>query len=107
MKNSGIIIEVIAVIHTGHTTGTLILNEDERGLQEDVKELMRRLISTEGDYNHPDNAFAHLRSMLFSTSRVLPVRGGSLGLGTWQNIYWVETDRFPRHRRVEVAVIGS
>jgi len=38
---------------------------------------------------------------------MIPVSGGRPGLGTWQNIYWVETERRPRQRRVEVVVIGE
>jgi len=106
VRNSGIR-EGIAIVNTGHTTGALILNEDEEGLQEDLKELMRRFAPAEGNYNHPNNAFAHLRSMLLSTSRVMPVHDGNLRLGTWQSIYWVETERRPRNRIVEIAVIGS
>ncbi len=53
------------------------------------------------------NADAHLRSMLFTPSRVIPVHDGRLGLGTWQSLYWVEAERRPRRRRVEVTVIGE
>ena len=106
VRGSGIN-EGMALVFAGHATGVLILNEYDRGLLEDLKGLMRRLLPAGADYRHPGNADAHLRSMLFTPSRVLPVHGGRLGLGTWQSLYWVEAERRPRRRRVEVTVIGE
>jgi secondary thiamine-phosphate synthase enzyme len=99
--------EGMVLVFAGHATGVLILNEYDRALLEDLKGLLRRLLPAEGDYRHPGNAHAHLRSMLFTPSRVLPVHWGRLGLGTWQSLYWVEAERRPRRRRVEVTVIGE
>jgi len=99
--------EGIAVVYAGHATGVIVLNEYEPSLLEDLKEFLRGVIPTDGGYRHPSNAHAHLRSMLLTPSRVIPVHGGHLGLGTWQSLYWVEVERRPRRRRVEVTVIGE
>lgn len=99
--------EGMALVFAGHATGVLVLNEYDRALLEDLKGFLRRFLPAEGDYRHPGNAHAHLRSMLFTPSRVVPVHGGRLGLGTWQSLYWVEAERRPRRRRVEVTVIGE
>lgn len=106
VRDSGIK-EGIAVVYAGHATGVIILNEHDQALLEDLKDLMRRLTPTEGGYRHPGNAASHLRSMLFTPSRVVPVHGGSLGLGTWQSLYWLEAEKRPRRRRVEITVIGE
>jgi secondary thiamine-phosphate synthase enzyme len=106
VRGSGIN-EGMVFVFAGHATGVLILNEYDRALLEDLKGFLRRLLPAEGDYRHPGNAHAHLRSMLFTPSRVLPVHGGRLGLGTWQSLYWVEAERRSRRRRVEVIVIGE
>ncbi len=106
VRDSGIK-EGIAVVYAGHATGVIILNEHDHALLEDLKDLMRRLTPTEGGYRHPGNAASHLRSMLFTPSRVVPIHGGSLGLGTWQSLYWIEAERRPRRRRVEITVIGE
>ncbi len=106
VRDSGIK-EGIAVVYAGHATGVIILNEHDQALLEDLKDLMRRLTPTEGGYRHPGNAASHLRSMLFTPSRVVPVHGGSLGLGTWQSLYCIEAERRPRRRRVEITVIGE
>jgi len=99
--------EGIAVVYAGHATGVIVLNEYEPSLLEDLKELLRDLVPTKSDYSHPVNAHAHLRSMLLTPSRVIPVHGGRLGLGTWQSLYWVEVERRPRRRKVEVTIIGE
>jgi secondary thiamine-phosphate synthase enzyme len=106
VKESGVR-EGIAVVYAGHSTGVIVLNEYDGALHEDLKSFLRRLLPAEGEYRHPGNAHAHLRSMLLTPSRVVPVHGGRLGLGTWQSLYWVETERRPRRRRVEVTVVGE
>lgn len=99
--------EGIAVIYAGHATGVIVLNEYEPRLLEDLKEFLGALVPLDGGYRHPANAHAHLKSMLLTPSRVVPVHGGRLGLGTWQSLYWVEVERRPRRRRVEAMVIGE
>ena len=106
VKRSGVR-EGIAVVFAGHATGVIVLNEYEPYLLEDLRGLLAGLVPVDGGYRHPANAHAHLRSMLLTPSRVVPVHGGSLGLGTWQSLYWVEVERRPRRRRVEVTVIGE
>lgn len=106
VRGSGIN-EGMALVFAGHATGVLVLNEYDRALLEDLKGFLRRLLPAEGDYRHPGNAHAHLRSMLFTPSRAVPIHDGRLGLGTWQSLYWVEVERRPRRRRVEVTVVGE
>ena len=62
--------EGMALVFAGHATGVLILNEYDRALLEDLKGFLRRLLPAEGDYRHPGNAYAHLRSMLFTPSKI-------------------------------------
>jgi secondary thiamine-phosphate synthase enzyme len=99
--------EGIAVVFAGHATGIIVLNEYEGALLEDLKEFISNLFPPSQGYHHPVNADAHLRSMLFTPSRVVPVHNGRLSLGTWQSLYWVEAERRPRRRRVEVTVVGE
>ena len=106
VRRSGIS-EGIAVVYAGHATGVIILNEYDHALLEDLKAFMRETFPAGDVYEHPGNAHAHLRSMIFTPSRVVPVHGGRLGLGTWQSLYWVEAERRTRRRRVEVTVIGD
>ena len=96
----------IAVVSTGHTSGTLVMNELDPGLRIDIGTLMKRLVPPEGDYGHQVNAPSHLSAMLLGGNQIIPVRDGEAQLGTWQSIYWVEAERRPRNRKVDLTVIG-
>ena len=99
--------EGVVLVYAGHSTGVLALNELDGALLEDLKVFMRENIPAEAAYMHPGNAHAHLRSMLFTPSRAIPIHEGHLRLGTWQSLYWVEAERRPRRRKVEVIVMGE
>ncbi len=96
----------IAVVSTGHTSGALVMNELDPGLRRDIGGLLERLVPPEGDYGHQVNAPSHLSAMLLGGSKTVPVRDGEAHLGTWQSVYWVEAERRPRSRRVDLTVIG-
>ena len=89
-----------------HTTAGVVVNEAERGLIEDVEAFIEQLAPWGAGYRHDaidDNAAAHLRATLVGESVTVPVEDGSLVLGTWQSILFVESDG-PRTRRVQVVV---
>ncbi len=97
----------IAVVFAPHATGAIIINENDPSLLEDLSEALERIIPRGAGYKHPINAHSHLRSILMEPSKVFPVIGGSLALGTWQSIIWVEVDTHPRTRKVIVTVLGD
>ncbi len=90
-----------------HATGVLILTENEDGLLDDVRRFLERLVPKGARYDHPSNAYAHLRSILFPPDRTLPVVDGRVGFGAWQSLLFVETDVHPRRRTVVFQVIGE
>ncbi len=90
-----------------HATGVLILTENEPGLLVDIRGFFERLVPKGGVYEHPSNACAHLRSVLFPPDRTLPVVDGRVVLGTWQSLMFVETDVNPRRRTIVFQVIGE
>ena len=90
-----------------HATGVLILTEYESSLENDIKNVLERLVPRRGSYQHPSNAHSHLRSMLLSPDKTLPIVDGHVALGTWQSLVFVETDVYPRQRTVIVQVIGE
>lgn len=50
---------------------------------------------------------AHIRTALTSVSLNLPINGGRLQLGTWQEVYlWEHRDR-PHRRHIVLHLIGS
>jgi secondary thiamine-phosphate synthase enzyme len=97
----------IAHVFAPHATGVLVLTEYEPSLVADIKKALERLVPKRGDYAHPSNAHSHLRSMLFSPDKTLPIIDGQLALGTWQSLVFIETDVYPRQRTIIVQVIGE
>ena len=85
--------------------------EFEPGGVHDLRALLDRLIPAEGDYehnrlNHDTNSHAHQRASLIGASETVPVVGGRLALGTWQQLVLVDFDDRPRERTVVVQVAG-
>ena len=97
----------IAHVFAPHATGVLILTEYEPSLVADIKNVLERLVPRRGDYAHPSNAHSHLRSMLFSPDKTLPIIDGEAIFGTWQSLVFVETDVYPRRRTIIMQAIGE
>jgi len=97
----------IVHVFTPHATGVLILTEYEPSLLADIKNTLEKLVPKYGGYAHPSNAHSHLRSMLLSPDRTLPVIDGQIAFGTWQSLVFVETDVHPRQRTIVVQVLGE
>lgn len=97
----------LAVVYTPHTTTSVVINEGESGLLEDILEFMEKLVPFGKGYKHDridSNADAHLKATILGNSAVIPIENGRLALGTWQKILFVEFDG-PRTRRVVVKTI--
>ncbi|MGC9317443.1 MAG: secondary thiamine-phosphate synthase enzyme YjbQ [Armatimonadota bacterium] len=98
----------LCTVSVPHCTCAVYINEHEDGLVRDVLTLLDGLVS--GEQWHHDridhNAGAHLSATVLGNSVLLPVEGGNLVLGTWQRLLLVELDG-PRHRRVNVTLIGG
>ncbi len=91
-------------------TGAIVTIEHESGLLEDFKRTLREFVPKGRGYLHDridDNAHSHLRATLLGASECFPVIEGRLVRGTWQQIFFVELDVRPRHRRVIVQVVGE
>ena len=106
VKKSGIKNGLIHVF-APHATGVLILTEHEPSLDSDVKDFLEKIIPKHADYRHPSNAHSHLRSMLLSPDKTLPIMEGKAIFGTWQSLVFVETDVYPRQRTIIMQVIGE
>ena len=99
----------VAVVFVPHATAAVVLNEHEPRLVEDILEAIVEIAPPDRPWRHneiDDNAHAHIAASIIGPSRVIPVAGGRLERGTWQNIMLVELDG-PRTRRVIVTVQGT
>lgn len=102
LKGSG-----IALIFTPHTTASIILNEAENRLLEDILDALERLVPQNARYRHNEidnNATAHIKASLLGNSVLVPFENGKLQLGTWQRVLFLEFDG-PRTRKVYVKVL--
>jgi secondary thiamine-phosphate synthase enzyme len=110
VERSGVDTGAAVVFAVGATVGVTTI-EHEPGAVADLQALLDRLIPAQGDYEHnalngDTNAHSHLRAALIGPSETIPVVGGRLGLGTWQQVVLVDFDDRPRERIVSVQVLS-
>ena len=111
VRRSGVKTGSVQVFTVGSTAavGTI---EFESGLEEDLPDVLDRLIPPSRDYGHErawhdGNGHSHLQATLLGPSLGVPVAGGTLVLGTWQQIIHLECNVRPRQRTIVVTVIGE
>jgi secondary thiamine-phosphate synthase enzyme len=93
------------------STAAITTMEYEPGGVADLRAMLERLIPTRGDYehnrlNHDTNSHAHQRASMIGASEAIPVAGGRLALGTWQQLVLIDFDDSPRERTVVVQVLS-
>jgi len=101
-----------AQVFTVGSTGAIGTIEFEPGLQRDFPEMLDRLIPPSRQYGHEQawhdgNGHSHLQATLLGPSLSVPVGGGRLVLGTWQQIIHLECDIRARERTIVVTVMGE
>lgn len=111
VRASGVLTGVAHVFNVGSTAalGTI---EFEPGLEQDLPELLDTLIPPSRSYGHEEawhdgNGHSHLQATWLGPDLTVPVRGGELVLGEWQQIFHLECDVKPRRREIWVTVIGE
>lgn len=96
-----------------HTSASLLIQENaDPDVLADLDDFMRRLVSRDPQlYRHttegPDDMPSHIRAALTAASLSIPVREGSLTLGTWQGLYLFEHRDAAHRREVLLHVIGA
>lgn len=110
VSRSGIRDGLVCVFVVG-STGALTTVEYEPGLVSDLQDAMERLYPKNIDYEHhrrwgDGNGHSHVRASMLGPSLVVPVNDGSLVLGTWQQIVFLELDIRSRSRELVVQVLG-
>ncbi len=111
VADSGVSRGMVNVFITGSTAGLTTI-EYESGLVHDLKEAMERIAPRKGNYAHDTrwgdgNGYAHIRSSLMGPSLSVPLDGGRMMLGTWQQIVLVDFDNRRRDRTLAVTVLGE
>ena len=99
------------VVYVPHTTAGVTINEHaDPAVARDLEAALERIVEDSWPWQHvelgEENAPTHVRASLMGPSVVVPLRDdGSLGLGTWQGIFFCEFDG-PRRRSVYVSVLA-
>jgi secondary thiamine-phosphate synthase enzyme len=101
---------VVCVFVTGSTAAVTTMEHEPGGVA-DLRVLLDRLVPRGDRYEHnvrnaDSNAHAHLRASLVGPSETVPLVGGRLVLGTWQQLVLLDFDDRPRRREVHVQVLS-
>jgi secondary thiamine-phosphate synthase enzyme len=102
--------EGMVLVSAMHITAAVYVNDAEDGLIQDIDEWLERLAPFNPHYRHhrtgETNGDSHLKSLLMHHEVIVPVTGGKLDLGPWQQIYYAEFDG-QRRKRVIVKAMGE
>jgi secondary thiamine-phosphate synthase enzyme len=110
VRASGAVDGMISVFVPGSTAAVTTMEFEPGGVQ-DLKAALERLVPREGAYehnrlNHDTNSHAHIRAAVVGPSETVPLRGGRLATGTWQQVVLADFDDRPRQRTVIVQVVS-
>ncbi len=111
VATSGIQTGTVNVFNVG-STGAIGTIEFEPGLQQDLPNLLDKLIPPSRNYGHEQawhdgNGHSHLQATLLGPSLTVPIVSGKPVLGTWQQIFHLECDVRGRQRTVVITVVGD
>jgi len=97
LQKSGIR-EGLCLVNAMHITASVFINDDERGLHEDLDGWLESLAPHDpvSRYRHndtgEDNADAHLKRTVMGREVVVAVTRGKLDFGPWERIFYGEFD---------------
>jgi secondary thiamine-phosphate synthase enzyme len=107
----------LVLIRSMHTTAAVTVNENVDDLvPQDLLDSLEKISPSESSYRHntyirfsgvgTDTGAAHVHASLIGSDVILPIKGGSLLLGTFEGILFLEFSG-PRERKVLVQVLGE
>jgi len=98
--------EGICIVFCPHTTAGVTINENaDPSVTLDISTILSRIAPAAAAYSHTEgNSDSHVKSSLLGSSVTVIIKDSKLQLGTWQGIYFCESDG-PRHRECWVKVI--
>jgi len=106
VRESAIKSGFVNVYAQGATSAIMIQENWDESVQEDVVDLLRKLIP-QGIWKHDvqdGNADAHLKAGVIGPSETIPIVDGKLGLSTWQNVFFCEFDGPRSSRNILVTI---
>jgi secondary thiamine-phosphate synthase enzyme len=111
VKKAAIINGLVTVFCSG-STGTITTIEYEPGVVKDLQRALERIAPSDIPYDHnrrwgDGNGFSHVRAALMKPSLAIPLIRGTLSLGTWQQVVFIDFDNRGRNRSIVVQVMGE
>ena len=98
-------------VFLAHATAGLALMETGAGSEDDLQEVVDRLLPRDERYGHrhgsPGHGADHLLPALVSPSLVLAVQEGEVVLGTWQRVVIVDPNRENNERTVVLSFVPA
>jgi secondary thiamine-phosphate synthase enzyme len=103
--------EGLLTLFISGSTAALSTIEFETGVVNDLRAAIDRLFPRDLPYEHDrrwgdGNGYSHVRAAFLKPSLSIPIAGGELRLGTWQQIVLLDFDNRPRQRRILGQVMG-
>lgn len=96
-----------------HTSASLTINENaDPTVRKDFEMFFNKTVKENDpdyahDYEGADDMPAHLKASLLGSSVLIPIRNGSLDLGTWQGIYLCEHRNHGGGRTLVITAWGE
>ena len=111
MQGTGVTDGLLTLFISG-STAALSTIEYESGVVNDLRAAIDRLFPRDLPYEHDrrwgdGNGYSHVRAAFLKPSLGVPITGGRLRLGTWQQIVLLDFDNRPRQRHILGQVMGS
>jgi len=102
----------IVTVFAPGATGAVTTIEYESGLVSDFKRMLERIAPQDIEYVHnlrwgDGNGHSHVRASLIGPGLSVPLIGGKMPLGTWQQIIFIDLDNRPRERKLIVQIVGE
>ncbi len=106
------IINGLVTVFCSGSTGTITTIEYEPGVIKDLKRALERIAPSDIPYDHDrrwgdGNGFSHVRAALMKPSLAIPLVRGTLSLGTWQQVVFIDFDNRGRNRSIVIQVMGE
>ncbi|MDY7011027.1 MAG: secondary thiamine-phosphate synthase enzyme YjbQ [Planctomycetota bacterium] len=102
--------EGMVLVSAMHITAGVFVNDAESGLLADIDDWLEGLAPFRKDYRHhrtgETNGDSHLKNLLVHHEVIVPITGGGLDLGPWQQIFYAEFDG-QRPKRLVIKAIGE
>jgi secondary thiamine-phosphate synthase enzyme len=100
----------VCTVYVPHATAAIAINEnDDPNVGVDVCAALRRAVPDRAGWLHDridGNAASHIKAAIVGPSESIPIRDGTLALGTWQNVFLCEFDGPRRQRSVLIAIVS-